>query len=366
VSGSGRNRRALLAGVAAGATGLAACALPGAPAGRRAAVTAVAYPERSLTYAPLLLALARGPFAPPGPATVPLLRAGGQRVAAAIAGGEAVAGALPLPDLVAAVAEGAPLVAFGALTRRAGGQLVVARDAPIPPRSEALLAGEWRGARVGLTTGSGGSEALMRLWWLAGAGAGPAPRSATTSLARDPWHGEPRWLGFGTGEALVAALKDGRIWAFLGPSGAAAQALLLGTAEVVANVSSGGAAGLASRALPVVLAARRDRLAGGQPLLEGLPGACARAGAALASSGGPALVAGVLAEQDALTRQWALRLDVPAPEGGDPGGGNPDGGGSLFSPDGRLPPDAVARYLELISLAGATPAVDVATLVSRE
>jgi hypothetical protein len=365
VSGSGRNRRALLAGVAAGATGLAACALPGAPAGRRAAVTAVAYPERSLTYAPLLLALARGSFAPPGPATVPLLRAGGERVAAAIAGGEAVAGALPLPDLVAAVADGAPLVAFGALTRRAGGQLVVARDAPIPPRSDALLAGEWRGARVGLTTGGSGSEVLMRLWWLAGAGAGagagPVPGPATASLARDPWHGEPRWLGFGTGEALVAALKDGRIWAFLGPSGAAAQALLLGTAEVVANVSAGGAAGVASRALPVVLAARRDRLAAGQPLLEGLPGACARAGAALASSGGPALVAGVLAEQDALTRQRALRLDVPAPDGGDP-----EGGGSLFSPDGRLPPDAVARYLELIALAGAPPAVDVATLVSRE
>jgi ABC-type nitrate/sulfonate/bicarbonate transport system substrate-binding protein len=293
---------------------------------------------------------------------VPLLRAGGQRVAAAIAGGEAVAGALPLPDLVAAVADGAPLVAFGALTRRAGGQLVVARDAPIPPRSEALLAGDWRGARVGLTTGSGGSETLMRLWWLAGAG--PATASlATTFLERDPWHGEPRWLGFGTGEALVAALKDGRIWAFLGPSGAAAQALLLGTAEVVANVSAGGAGEAASGALPVVLVARRDRLAAGHPSLQGLPGACARAGAALATPDGPALVARVLAEQDALTRQRALRLDVPPPDGA--GGGDPGGGESLFSPDGLLPPEAVARYLELVGPAGAPPAVDVAGLVTQ-
>ena len=130
--------------------------------------------------------------------------------------------------------------------------------------------GSWRGARVGVTTGSGGSETLMRFWWLADApglsgepgepGESGEPGPGVDYLERDPWRGEPRWIGFSTGEGLVAALKDGRIWAFLGPSGAG-QALLLGTAEVLANVSDGSAAGTASAALPVVLATRRDRLA---------------------------------------------------------------------------------------------------------
>jgi ABC-type nitrate/sulfonate/bicarbonate transport system substrate-binding protein len=351
-----------LAGVfGVSAVGGAACALPwAASAGgsERGAVAAVAYPERSLTYAPLLLSLA-GRDAP----GIPLLRSGGRPVAEAIVSGEAVAGALPLPDLVAAVAAGAPLVAFGALTRRAGGQLVVARDAPIPRRATALMDGGWSGARVGVTTGSGGSETLMRFWWLvdgpnggAGGEGGSGPgASAGDYLTRDPWRREPRWIGFSTGEGLVAALKDGRIWAFLGPSGAAAQALLLGTAEVLANVSDGSAAGTASTALPVVLATRRDRLGAAHPLIPGLAAACARAGAALAAADGAALAAQAVPEQDGLARRQALRLDGP-PAGSD---------GGLYSPDGRLAPEAVERYLELAARAGAGRAMAASTLVAE-
>lgn len=339
-----------MAGLAALAAG--ACAAPWTPGGAAGgAPAAVAYPERSLTYAPLLLSLA-GTDAP----GLPLLRSGGRQVATAIASGEAVAGALPLPDLAAAVAAGAPLVAFGALTRRAGGQLVVARDAPIPRRATALMDGSWRGARVGVTTGSGGSETLMRFWWLAdapdlsGGPGGPGP--GVDYLGRDPWRGEPRWIGFSTGEGLVAALKDGRIWAFLGPSGAAAQALLLGTAEVLANVSDGSAAGTASAALPVVLATRRDRLGAAHPLIPGLAAACARSAVALAAADGATLAAQAVPEQDALARQQALRLDA-----------SPAAGGGLYSPDGRLAAEAVERYLDLAARAGAGLQLTAATLV---
>ena len=325
----------------------------------------MAYPERSLSYAPLLLAVGQGPFAPSGMGTAPLLRSGGRQVATAVLEGAAVLGALPLPDLVAAVQEGAPLVCMGALTRRAGGQVVVAPDAPLPRRLEALLGGEWAGARVGVTTGSGGSESLVRFWWLARPGERSpggvlpggegAPDAGTAGyLGRDPWRGEPRWIGLSTPEGLVAALKDGRVWAFAGPSTAAAQAVLLGAGEVLANVSDGSAAAEASAAFPVVLAARRERVQGGDPLPGAIVGACARAGAALCARDGGALALRALPERDpvALRRAWAL--DVPQGDASL---------AALFSADGRLPPEAVGRYLELAARAGAALTLDASALV---
>jgi ABC-type nitrate/sulfonate/bicarbonate transport system substrate-binding protein len=287
-------------------------------------------------------------------------------VAAAVARGAAAVGALPLPDLVAAVQEGAPLVAIGALTRRAGGQVVVAPDAPLPHRVEAFLGGEWRGARMGVTTGSGGSEILVRLWWLARFGeAGLAgglpgeegvPGAGTAGyLERDPWRGEPRWIGFSTAEGLVAALKDGRVWAFAGPSLAAAQAALLGAGEVLANLSDGSTAGEASAALPVVLAARRDRVQGGEPLLGAIVEACARAGAALSGRDGVGLALRALPERDPLALRRAWALDAPQ------GGVSPAG---LFSTDGRLPPEALPRYLALAARAGAALTLDAADLLA--
>jgi ABC-type nitrate/sulfonate/bicarbonate transport system substrate-binding protein len=358
----------------AGATASAACG--GWPRSTEA-VTPVAFPERSLAYAPLLLAAGSGPFAVPGERFVPLLCDGGSRVAAAVAGGNAVAGALPLADLVAAVASGMPLVAVGALTRRAGGQLVVARDAPIARRSGALLAGEWRGARVGLMTGSTGSEALMRFWWIAEAsggvavpaGLGPSGLGASgpgVYLERDPWLAEPRWIGFGTAEGLVAALKDGRVWAFLGPSSAAAQATLLGTGEVAANFADGTTAPDVSATLPVVLACRRERSAGADPRLRRLVDACARGAVALAGEGGADLLGRALPERDALERERALRLDVPGPPIGTPSGAarpTPAGavGSSIFAADGTIDLSALRRYLDLAGRAGA-----IATLPAPE
>jgi ABC-type nitrate/sulfonate/bicarbonate transport system substrate-binding protein len=155
----------------------------------------------------------------------------------------------------------------------------------------------------------------------------------------------------------VAALKDGRVWAFAGPSTAAAQAVLLGAGEVLANVSDGSAATEASAAFPVVLAARRERVQGGDPLLGAIVGACARAGAALCARDGGAMALRALPERDpvALRRAWAL--DVPQ------GDTNNASSTALFSADGRLPPQAVGRYLELAARAGAALTLDASALV---
>lgn len=319
----------------------------------------MAFPERSLTYAPLLIAAvasgdagsalgAASARAGAAEGLIPLLCDGGAQVAEAVTSGAALAGALPLPDLVTAVAAGAPLVAFGALTRRWGGQLVVAHEAELPRRAEGLRDGSWRAARVGLQTGSDGSERLVRLWLLV---AGSGPMSHGAYLERDPWAGEPRWLGFSTGEGLVAALKDGRIAAFVGPSSAAAQAVILGAGEVVANFSDGSTAADVSAALPAVLAARQERI--GDPALTDLRAACARAGVALAGDEGPALVSRTFRERDPLTLRLALRLDVSGP---------PLGG--VYAADGLLAVAAVERYLELATAAGATPSVAAASLLA--
>ncbi len=341
--------------------------------GRRPVPQAVAFPERSLTYVPLLLALGRAGDAPPSEPPlhlVPLLRSGGPRVAEAVASGDALAGALPLADVVAAVQAGVPLVVFGALTRRHGGQLVVARQAPVTPRADALLQGAWSALRVGLQTGSTGSERLVRLWLLAeggdAAGALAGSGSPSAHLTRDPWAGEPRWIGYSTGEGLVAALKDGRIAAFIGPSWAAAQAMILGLGEVVANFSDGSTAGAVSAALPAVLATRRERLVERQSELAALRAACARAGAALSGDAGPALVTHALRERDPLVLRQALRLDVSPPlqPAAESPPAAPSAAQGIYAVDGRLPLTALERYLELAAAAGWTPSLDPASLLA--
>ncbi|MGH2352466.1 MAG: ABC transporter substrate-binding protein [Chloroflexota bacterium] len=346
---------------------------------RRAGI--VAYPARSLIYAPLLVAQQHGLYAAPPVHVVPLLRSGGRQVAAEVASGKADAGALPLADFLEAAAAGAPLVTFGALTRRFGGQLVVSATAAFPREVGALLSGEWRAAPVGLQTGSGGSEQMMRFWWLAegptplaplptGEGGTPAAASAKSGLPSplvgaggrfpllisDPLAGEPRWIGYGTSEGLVAALKDHRIDAFLGHSQAAAQAAILGGADIIASFSDGSVAPDVSSTLGTVLVARRERLAGRNPagdqFMHALVRGCARAAATLVGPDGPAAASRALPERDPLTLGLALRLDAPAESQ------------SIYALDGRLDPEAIGRYLQLAALAGHTHDVEPAALIT--
>src|SRR5437762_6428296 len=136
-------RRTLLGGGAA---------LAGTACAPRAAPLAgiVALPERSLAYAPLLLAAKAGLYHSPAQRTATLLRSGGGAVAAAVVAGDADAGALSLPDFLDAVEAGAPLVAIGAVTRRFAGQLVAATSRSLIPTVDALLSGGWRAVALGV------------------------------------------------------------------------------------------------------------------------------------------------------------------------------------------------------------------------
>ncbi|HEX2033123.1 MAG TPA: hypothetical protein VHS99_02975 [Chloroflexota bacterium] len=330
----------------------------------------LALPARSLTYAPLLVAISRRRQASPPWDVVPLLLSGGRQVAAAVVSGVADAGAMPLGELLKAVASGAPLIGFGAVTRRFGGHLVAAPE--LDGDATSLLLGRWRAVPFGLQTGSEGSEAFLRLWWLS---AGPAPDgvpqpgtgasapgrdvSGEGLLAGDPLAGEPRWIGYGTAEGLVAALKDGRIKAFIGPAEAAAQAMILGGGRVVASFSGGSTAAEVSQALCTVLVARSDRLMGASPAggaaeagFRTLLGACAGAAAALATPEGRRLAAQAMPERDPLGLELALALDAPG------------AAQSVYAPDGRLPVQAVAYHLELLALAGVRWPIDPATVVT--
>ena len=380
-----RTLHATSGALAAGA--LAACGPRGEPV-----AGVVAFPERSLSYAPLLVAVKAGLYRAPPVRLALVQRASGPRVAAAVVDGAADAGAMTLPDLVAAVAAGAPLVAIGALTRRFAGQLVVAVDATMRDRTlAALLAGDWPGVRVGLQAGPEGTEQAMRFLLLASRDVAPRVSAAasdrlvrtsppfslsdvergnacqdqlvsgglacTKVLAGDPLHAEPRWIDYGTGEALVAALKDGRIAAFLGRSLAAAQATIAGGAEIVANFSRGEVAGNVTPALCHVLVVRRDRAEAidrhTADLLHSLVQASARAAAVLAGPEGLDMVTRALPDRDPIQLGTALRLDHPTPAA------------SAYALDSRLPPEAMPRLLALAALAGRPLALDARTLVSN-
>jgi ABC-type nitrate/sulfonate/bicarbonate transport system substrate-binding protein len=327
--------------------GLATAVAASACTSREAPVAGiVALPERSLAYAPLLLAAQAGLFQSPPQHVATLLRTGGQAVAAAIATGDAAAGALTLPDFVDAVEGGAPLVAIGALTRRFMGQLVATTARPPARTLETLLAGGWRGVAFGLQTGSDGTERLLRAFLLSSE---PPPAVAASAarplLAGDPLAGEPRFVGYRTDEALVAAWRDGRIEAFLGHSMATAPATLLGGAEVVANFSLGAIAPEAASAHCVVLAAHRDRVSAqpspaGPPLLAALVHACGRAALDLSGPEQSKMAQRALPDRDALHLSAAIRLDAPSPEQ------------SGYATDGRVPPAALPWLRDLRARAG--------------
>lgn len=315
-----------------------------------------------------------GLYARPALELAALLRASGARVAQAVAGGQADVGALSLVDFLAAVSEGAPLIAIGALTRRFGGQLVVSQDAPVVDRSLAgLLRGGWRGLTCGVQTGADGTERAMRFLLLAhdaspassaqnlpaaphlrtaSGDAPPAVMGPNSRLATGS--GEPRWLGYGAGEGLVAALKDRRIDAFLGRSMAAAQATMLGGSEITANVSDGSVLPEVAGALCTVLIARRDHLeaadASSQRLLAALVGGCARAATALAGPSGAALALNALPERDPLHLVAALRLDAPS------------AAASVYAAGARIAPDALQQLVELTARAGRPFTADVSSL----
>src|SRR5438093_3862035 len=188
-----RPRRTVLGAGLAGLAGVA-CAPREAPL-----AGIVALPERSLTYAPLLLAVKAGLYQSPPLRTATWLRTGGQAVAAAVAGGDADAGALSLPDFLDAVEAGAPLVAIGAVTRRFAGQLVAAESGALDRTLDALLSGGWRAVPFGLQIGGDGTERFVRALLESFAGAArSAPAPGRPLLAADPLSGEPRFIGYRT------------------------------------------------------------------------------------------------------------------------------------------------------------------------
>jgi ABC-type nitrate/sulfonate/bicarbonate transport system substrate-binding protein len=342
----------------------------------------VSLPQRSLDYAPLTVAAKAGLFSEPPLKVALLQRADGRRVAAAVVDGSVDAGAMALPDLVAAVAAGAPLVAIGALTRRFAGQLVLARAAPVSERTLAgMVAGHWRAIRVGLEIGAEGTEGVMRHILLqstpGGPGESPSPATASAEsakapaagqsalspgssplqLAWDPLGREPQWIGYGTGAALVAALKDGRIAAFLGRSLATAQATATRDSEVVANLSSGALAGDVTLALCQVLVARKDRVDSAEGTatehLGSLVAGCARAAQALAGPAGAEAILRAMPDRDASHLLLAMRLDHPSPAE------------SAYALDARVPRRAFERYLELCAQAGRPSALDPAQLETQ-
>ncbi len=326
---------------------LAACAARQEPV-----AGVVAFPARTLSYAPLLAAVSAGLYADPKVRVALMQRRSGSDVAAVVADGTAIAGALPLEDLVQVVSEGAPLVAIGALTRRLPCQLVIADRPDVAQRSrDTLSGGDWRGMRLGVEGGPGGTERFVRFHALA-QGVQPTP-AGRRLLATDPASGEPRWLAFETPEALVAALKDNRLDAFVGPPFAAAQTITLGGAVVATNFLEVPEAAETAGALPTVLVAHRDSLHDGgtqsavQALLRQVVQGCARAAADLAGPEAPASVIKALPERDPLHVTLAVRLASPSP------------GASAFAAGGKLAEENVRRYLELSAMAGRAPAAGV-------
>ena len=334
-SARGRTRRRpFLASLAAGAA-LGACGRAEPLAG------VIAIPERSLTYAPLLLAIKQGLYRDPPLRAAMLLRTGGSGAAAAVAGGEADAAALALPDFLDAVEAGRPLVAIGALTRRFAGQLVVSGARPLERNLDALLGGRWRGTPLGTQTGGDGTEHFLRALWLT-RGARVASGADSALLSADGLAGEPRYLGFQTGEALVAALRDNRIAGYVGHAMASVQSTLLGENVVVANFSAGAGAPEAGVAHCTVLVAHREKVVGGPtaPLLGALVAACVRAAQALVGPDAVTAAQRALPDFDPLHLSLAMQLDSPSPDA------------SVYAMDGRLPADALPALAELRARAG--------------
>jgi hypothetical protein len=327
---------------AAGGAALVACASD-------TPVAAIAaYPERSLPYAPLLLAVKRGLYAEPGVRVALSHLTEPGAVAAALATGSALAGAMSLAELAQALAQGAPLVAFGALTRRLDCHFVAttARSVPIPTLPAVHL-GEWRGLRVGVERGPDGSEAFVRLFaawsnasrWVAQPALAPRPpqRELAAGYALD---GEARWSALDTEEALAAALTDRRLEAFIGRAYAAAQTVSYGAGQIARPLADSGENHVLG-ALPAVLVTRRSgHRAAEEALLKQLLRGVERAGAELTGATGKESALVALPEKDALHLSVAHGLF------------SPDVVSTAYAADARLPADVVSRYVELSAMTG--------------
>ena len=317
----------------------------------------VALPERNLTYVPLLRVIRRGLTHQEIPRLAPLTRPTPEAVVAHLLDGAALLAALPLVDAIMLAESGAPLAVVGALTRRFAGQFVIASQVEDRGGLAGLFDGQWRAVNCGLQTGANGTERALRLLFVeheAGSVTlSPELPNPSNSLPAAGSSGAPRWIGYPTDEALVAALVDTRVDAFIGRSPAAAQSLLMGAGRVATNLSA-AAGGAASEAGAAVLVARRDTLTDSRP--AALLGAIVRHSAAAAAElGGPdGLTAALeaLPDWDALRLREALRLDVPS------------AAQSVYDADGRLSPDALRRTLDLLGRsAGRRIAVDAGTFL---
>ncbi|HEU5316743.1 MAG TPA: hypothetical protein VFX49_11575 [Chloroflexota bacterium] len=333
-----RRRDGLGAGTALAVLGAAGCGEQARPVG------VVALPERSLTYAPLLLAVKRGLWGEPPVRLAVMQRADGRGVAEAVVGGAALVGAMALADLVGAVTDGAQLLGIGALTARLDCHVVVttARSTP-PPTLAAIHLGEWRGLRMGVESGADGTESFVRLsgvWSEATEGLGPrAPERAIA--ASDEVEGEVRWTELETDAALAAALADRRLEGFIGRPYAAAQALTYGSGQLGHSPAEGPERSVLE-ALPTVLVARRDVSSAGEvDLIRRIVQAAARGGRELTGSGGRRMAAEALPERDSLHLALAQRLMAA------------DAATTAYALDGRLGEEPVRRYLELSATAWA-------------
>ena len=340
---AGHTRRDCLAtvtlSVLAGAAGCAPTSLPPA---------VLALPERSLPYAPLILAVKQGLGGASAPALAMIQRAESTAVAAAVAGGEADAGALPLPALLDAAEQGAPLVVIGAITRRVSAHLLVPAAQSGRLTAKSLLDGAWRGLRLGTQTGD--VERFVRALWLA---SGRATRVTTPPyIPTDPLAGEPRYSDFQTDEALVAALRDGRVDGVCGSAIAAAQSTVLGESHVVASFSTGEVAPDIAAAHAVVLVAHRDAAAAParRQTLAQIVAACAHAANELAGTSGVATLKRALPDRDLLHLSLALAADSPEPHR------------SVYALDGQFQAGTLETLAELRARAGRRSQVDVRSL----
>ena len=321
-------------------------------------VGAVAYPERSLAYAPLLLAVKRGLYADPTSRVALSHLSAPGAVARAVASGEVVAAAMGMADFVGSVAAGAPLVAIGALTSRLDCHLVTttARTVPIPTLP-AIHLGEWRGLRVGVESGPDGTEAFVRLFaaWSSQPGQRTAlePRAPQRELAAaHGLGGEARWAAYETDEGLAAALADRRLEAFVGRAYAAAQALSYGSGQVAQSLATGGENHILA-ALPTVLVTRRDgSSAGDEQVLRRLLVGMGRAVEQLTGPDGKQAAMSALPEKDALHLSLAHGLF------------SPNVASTAYASGARLPAEAAARYVALSIMTGARLDVSVGALTT--
>lgn len=337
-----RRRGTLLAAVGLGVMGCAS---------EEPVAAVVAYPERSLSYAPLLLAVKRKmDAAAPMRVALAQLSAPGA-VARVVVSGEALAGAMGMPDFVANAAAGAPLVAMGALTSRLDSHLVTTTARGVPDATLAAIhGGAWRGLRVGVESGPDGTEAFVRMF-AAWSGARPAgPRREVAALSA--MDGETRWSAFETDEGLAAALADRRLEAFVGRAYAAAQTLSYGSGAVAPRPAAGDEEHVLA-ALPTVLVTRRGGLTSEEEgILRRLRAGIGAAVGELTGPDGKQAVMAALPEKDSLHVTLAHGLFTPS------------AAASAYAREGRLADGAAARYVELSAMAGARLDVNVGALTT--